>query len=72
MPHSADGIGGYVSLNESRNVYNSTTEPKRANSVVETVKKAIGNVMMGNTDAQSNALLNSNENSIKILPAKIR
>jgi hypothetical protein len=71
MPHS-EGIGGYVSLNESRNVYNSTTEPKRANSVVETVKKAIGNVMMGASDTQSNALLNSNENPIKILPAKAR
>lgn len=72
MPHS-DGIGGYVSLNESRNVYNSTTEPKRANSVVETVKKAIGNVMMGaSQDSQTNALLTMNENQIKILPAKGR
>lgn len=71
MPHS-EGIGGYVSLNESRNIYNATTEPKRANSVVETVKKAIGNVMGASQDSQANALLTMNENQIKIMPARGR
>jgi len=33
--------GGYVSLSEGANVYNSTTEPTKSLSVLETVKKAI-------------------------------
>lgn len=57
--------GGYVSLNE--NVYNSTTEPKRANTVLETVKKAIGHAI-GAQDTSS--LLNENETNIKIQAIK--
>lgn len=56
-----------MSLTEGSNVYNSTTEPKRANSVLETVKKAIGHAM-GAQDASS--LLNGNEYKIRIQPAK--
>lgn len=56
--------GGYVSLNENSNVYKSTTESKRANSVLETVKKAIGHAI-GAQD--TNSLLNVNERNIKIL-----
>lgn len=63
--------GGYVSLNEGSNVYNSTTEPKRANSVLETgkslVKKAIGHAI-GAQD--TNSLLNVNEHDIKIQATK--
>lgn len=47
--------GGYVSLNEGSNVYKTTTEPKRANTVLETVKKAIGHAI-GAQD--TNSLLN--------------
>lgn len=55
--------GGYVSLNEGSNVYNSTTEPKRANTVLETVKKAIEHAI-GAQD--TNSLLNDNETNHKI------
>lgn len=55
--------GGYVSLNEESNVYKSTTEPKRANSVLETVKKVIEHAI-GAQD--TNSLLNVNEKNIKI------
>lgn len=55
--------GGYVSLNEDSNVYKSTTEPKRANSVLESVKKAIGQAI-GAQD--TNSLLNVNEKHIKV------
>lgn len=59
--------GGYVSLNEGTNaVYNSTTEPTRTNSVLETVKKAIGHAI-GAQDTKS--LINGNENKVKILSA---
>lgn len=61
MPQSDNG--GYVSLNEGSNVYNSTTEPKRTNTVLETVKKAIGHAI-GAQD--TNSLLNGNETNIKI------
>lgn len=56
-----------MSLNEGSNVYNSTTEPKRANTVLETVKKAIGHAM-GAQDTSS--LINVNENRIQIQAAK--
>lgn len=60
MPQSE----GYVSLNEGSNsVYNSTTEPTRTNSVIETVKKAIGHAI-GAQDTKS--LLNGNDNKAKI------
>lgn len=64
MPQSESG-GGYVSLNEGANVYNSTTEPKRANSVIESVKKAIGHAL-GAQD--TNSLLN--ERQIRIQATK--
>lgn len=57
--------GGYVSLNEGSNVYNSTTEPKRSHTVLETVKKAIGHAFNGAQD--TNSLLNGNEMNVKIL-----
>lgn len=66
MPQSESG-GGYVSLNEGANVYNSTTEPKRANSVLESVKKAIGHAL-GAQD--TNSLLNVNERQIRIQATK--
>ncbi|CAO1312983.1 unnamed protein product [Diamesa serratosioi] len=60
MPQSE----GYVSLNEGSNsVYNTTTEPTRTNSVIETVKKAIGHAI-GAQDTKS--LLNGNDNKSKI------
>lgn len=61
MPQSESG-GGYVSLNEGANVYNSTTEPKRANSVIESVKKAIGHAL-GAQD--TNSLLNERQIGIQ-------
>lgn len=48
MPQSD---GGYLSLNEG-NIYNTTTEPARANSVLESVKKAIGQAI-GAQDTKS-------------------
>lgn len=48
--------GGYVSLNESSNVYNSTTEPTKTLSVLETVKKAIEHAV-----GKHGALPNPNE-----------
>lgn len=60
--------GQYVSLNEGSNVYKSTTEPKRANTVLETVKKAIGHAI-GAQD--TNSLINDNEQKIKIQPARM-
>lgn len=65
MPQSDNG--GYVSLNEGSNVYKSTTEPRRTNTVLETVKKAIGHAI-GAQD--TNSLLNGNEDSIKIQAIK--
>ena len=62
MPQSENG-GGYVSLNEGSNVYKSTTEPKRANSVLESVKKAIGHAL-GAQD--TNSLLDVNDKQIRI------
>lgn len=67
MPQPQDS-GGYVSLSEDSNVYKSTTEPKRANSVLETVKKAIGHAI-GAQD--TNSLLNVNEKSIQIQATKM-
>lgn len=60
--------GQYVSLNEGSNVYKSTTEPKRANTVLETVKKAIGHAM-GTQD--TNSLIDDNEQKIKIQAARM-
>lgn len=54
MPQSD---GGYLSLNEGTNIYNTTTEPARNNSVLESVKKAIGQAI-GAQDTKS--LLNNN------------
>lgn len=68
MPQLEHNVGGYVSLNEGSNVYNSTTEPKRANSVIETVKKAIGHAL-GAQD--TNSLLNSNEIKPRIQAVKV-
>lgn len=68
MPQPHSDSGGYVSLNEDSNVYKSTTEPKRANSVLETVKKAIGHAI-GAPD--TNSLLNVNDKSIKIQATKM-
>lgn len=62
MPQSE---GGYVSLNETSNVYNSTTEPAKTLSVLETVKKVIGHAI-GTPDT----LLNSNDAKINIQPMK--
>lgn len=59
--------GQYVSLNEGSNVYKSTTEPKRANTVLESVKKAIGHAI-GAQD--TNSLINDNEQKIKIQAAR--
>lgn len=67
MPQMSESGGGYVSLNEGSNVYNSTTEPKRANSVLESVKKAIGHAL-GAQD--TNSLLNVNERQIRIQATK--
>lgn len=58
---------GYLSLNEP-NVYNSTTEPKRANSVLETVKKALGHAI-GAQD--TNSLINGNDHKVQIQSAKL-
>lgn len=66
MPQSESG--GYVSLIEGSNVYNSTTEPKRANSVLETVKKAIGHAI-GAQD--TNSLLNGNDHKIRIQSSRL-
>lgn len=67
MPQSETLIGGYVSLNEGANVYNSTTEPKRAYSVLETVKKALGQAI-GSQD--TNLLIDGNDSKIRIQAAK--
>lgn len=48
--------GGYVSLNEGTNVYNSTTEPTKTLSVLETVKKAIEHAV-----GKHGVMLNGNE-----------
>lgn len=60
--------GQYVSLNEGSNVYKSTTEPKRSNTVLETVKKAIGHAI-GAQD--TNSLINDNEQKVKIQAARM-
>lgn len=44
MPQSE----GYVFLNEGNNVYNSTTEPTKAYSVLETVKRVVGQAIGSN------------------------
>lgn len=55
--------GGYVSLsNETANVYNSTTEPTKTKTVLESVKKAIEHAV-GKHEAP---LLNSNDSKITI------
>jgi hypothetical protein len=59
MPQSE---GGYVSLNETANVYNSTTEPTKTKTVLESVKKAIEHAV-GKHEAH---LLNSNDSKITI------
>ena len=46
MPSSDSG--GYVSLSEGANVYNSTTEPTKSLTVLETVKKAIEHAFNSN------------------------
>jgi len=65
MPQS-DGV--YVSLNEnSHAVYNSTTEPTRTKSVLETVKKAIGQAI-GTQDTKS--LLNSGHDRSAVIHSR--
>jgi hypothetical protein len=48
MPQSD---GGYVSLGgNAKAVYNTTTEPRSTKTVIETVKKALGNVIGAHDD----------------------
>lgn len=47
--------GGYVSLSEGASVYNSTTEPTKSSSVLETVKKAIEHAFNSNDIDISNS-----------------
>lgn len=61
--------GGYVSLNEGTNVYNSTTEPTKTKSVLESVKKVIEHAVGKH---EPTLLTNSNDSKITIQAMNLR
>jgi hypothetical protein len=65
MPQQSEG-GCYMSLNEGTNVYNSTTEPTKSHSVLESVKNAIGHAI----GIEPHEVLLSHEKKLKIQPIK--
>uniref|UniRef100_A0A0K8TQA3 Protein ndrg3-like isoform x2 n=1 Tax=Tabanus bromius TaxID=304241 RepID=A0A0K8TQA3_TABBR len=65
--------GGYVSLgNNPKTVYNATTEPTGPQSVIETVKRAIGHVVGTSNGQQDVALLNTKGSQPLIIGSRDR